>query len=125
MGAEGKKNWKEDRAAMLPVIRRLFMENARDPVGTYVFAIACLITVALSTAFTAWVMESVINEAFTPSTEAIEHATAVVDAFAAAGNTGVVGLDGRMYDRPHLRRAERLLARSSATRHQASRARGD
>ncbi|MCB1446611.1 MAG: ABC transporter ATP-binding protein [Rhizobiaceae bacterium] len=50
---------------MLPVIRRLFLENARDHVGRYAFAVACLVTVALSTAFTAWVMESVINEAFT------------------------------------------------------------
>ncbi|MBX9454953.1 MAG: ABC transporter ATP-binding protein/permease [Rhizobium sp.] len=50
---------------MLPVIKRLFMENARDHASTYGFAIACLVTVALSTAFTAWVMESVINEAFT------------------------------------------------------------
>ena len=55
----------EDRAAMWPVIKRLFMENARDHVGKYAAAIACLVTVALSTAFTAWVMESVINEAFT------------------------------------------------------------
>jgi ABC-type multidrug transport system fused ATPase/permease subunit len=56
---------KEDRAAMWPVIKRLFMENARDHVGKYAAAIACLVTVALATAFTAWVMESVINEAFT------------------------------------------------------------
>ena len=59
------KTIREDRSAMLPVIRRLFLENARDHVGRYAFAVACLVTVALSTAFTAWVMESVINEAFT------------------------------------------------------------
>lgn len=57
---------------------------------------------------------AVINEAFTPSLEAIEHANAVVAAFRAAGNPGVVGIDGQMYDRPHLRRAERLLARAIA-----------
>lgn len=57
---------------------------------------------------------AVINEAFTPSAEAIEHANAVVAAFQAAGNPGVVGIDGQMYDRPHLRRAERLLARARA-----------
>ena len=55
-----------------------------------------------------------INEAFTPSDEAIEESRAVVEAFAAAGNPGVVGIGGRMYDRPHLRRAERLLARATA-----------
>lgn len=65
MSADDTKTPKDDRAAMLPVIKRLFLENARDHVGRYAFAIACLVTVALSTAFTAWVMESVINEAFT------------------------------------------------------------
>lgn len=54
----------------------------------------------------------IINEVFTPSQEAVAHARAVVAAFAAAGNPGVVGIDGKMYDRPHLKRAERLLARA-------------
>lgn len=54
----------------------------------------------------------VINEVFTPSAEAVAHAQSVVAAFAAAGNPGVVGLDGRMYDIPHLKRARRLLARA-------------
>ncbi len=56
----------------------------------------------------------VINAAFTPSIEALQHSAAVVAAFAAAGNPGVVGIDGKMYDRPHLRLAERLLARAKA-----------
>jgi citrate lyase subunit beta/citryl-CoA lyase len=56
----------------------------------------------------------VINAAFTPSAEAVAHAQAVVEAFRAAGDPGVVGIDGQMYDRPHLRRAERLLARARA-----------
>jgi citrate lyase subunit beta/citryl-CoA lyase len=56
----------------------------------------------------------VINLAFTPSAEAVEHAKTVIEAFAAAGNPGVVGLGGQMYDRPHLRRAERLLQRARA-----------
>ncbi|MDN2582399.1 CoA ester lyase [Aquibium sp. ELW1220] len=54
----------------------------------------------------------VINEAFTPSPEAVAEARAITAAFAGAGDVGVVGIDGRMYDRPHLRRAERLLARA-------------
>ena len=53
----------------------------------------------------------VLNEAFTPSREAIAEARAISEAFAGAGDVGVVGIDGKMYDRPHLRRAERLLAR--------------
>jgi citrate lyase subunit beta/citryl-CoA lyase len=56
----------------------------------------------------------VINEAFTPSPDSVAHARAVVEAFQAAGNPGVVGIDGQMYDRPHLRRAERLLERAKA-----------
>ena len=52
-----------------------------------------------------------INAAFTPTPEAIGKARAVVAAFAANPGAGVVGIDGRMVDRPHLRRAERLLAR--------------
>ncbi|WP_425086888.1 HpcH/HpaI aldolase/citrate lyase family protein [Stappia sp.] len=56
----------------------------------------------------------VINEVFTPSADAIADARRIVDAFAAAGDPGVVGLDGEMLDRPHLRRAEKLLARARA-----------
>lgn len=56
----------------------------------------------------------IINAAFTPSREAVEHSAAVVAAFEAAGNPGVVGIEGKMYDRPHLRLAERLLARARA-----------
>ncbi|MEJ6783026.1 HpcH/HpaI aldolase/citrate lyase family protein [Aminobacter sp. Piv2-1] len=57
---------------------------------------------------------AVINEAFTPSTDAAAHAAAVVAAFEAAGNPGVVGIGGKMYDRPHLRLAQRLLERAKA-----------
>jgi citrate lyase subunit beta / citryl-CoA lyase len=53
----------------------------------------------------------VINEAFAPSSEALAHARAVVEAFAREPGAGVVGLNGEMLDRPHLARAERLLAR--------------
>ena len=54
----------------------------------------------------------VINAVFTPSAEAVAEARAVVEAFTNAGNPGVVAIDGKMYDRPHLKRAERLLARA-------------
>lgn len=56
----------------------------------------------------------VINAAFTPSEEAIAHALSVVAAFEAAGNPGVVAVNGSMLDRPHLRKAEALLARVRA-----------
>ncbi|MDQ0315811.1 HpcH/HpaI aldolase/citrate lyase family protein [Amorphus orientalis] len=56
----------------------------------------------------------VINAAFTPGADAIASARRIVDAFAAKPGAGVVGLDGEMVDRPHLRRAERLLERARA-----------
>jgi citrate lyase subunit beta/citryl-CoA lyase len=55
----------------------------------------------------------IINAVFTPSVEAIEHARAVVAAFAAEPGAGVVGIGGVMYDRPHLARAEQLLVRAA------------
>jgi citrate lyase subunit beta / citryl-CoA lyase len=57
---------------------------------------------------------AVINEAFTPSEEALAHARRVVEAFAANPCAGVVGIDGEMLDRPHLKRAERVLAKAEA-----------
>jgi len=53
-----------------------------------------------------------INEVFTPSPAQIAKAEAVIAAFAAAPGVGVVGIDGVMYDRPHLERAKRLLTRA-------------
>lgn len=46
------------------VLKRIIAENGRDHVRGYAFAIVCLATVALTTAFTAWIMEAVVNEAF-------------------------------------------------------------
>src|SRR5438874_9535020 len=52
----------------------------------------------------------VINEVFAPSADAIAKAQAVIAAFSANPGAGVVAIDGKMYDRPHLARAQRLLA---------------
>ncbi|WP_433948347.1 HpcH/HpaI aldolase/citrate lyase family protein [Brevundimonas diminuta] len=52
---------------------------------------------------------AVINAAFTPSLEEIAHARAVVAAFEARPDAGVLSLDGRMIDAPHLKQARRLL----------------
>jgi citrate lyase subunit beta / citryl-CoA lyase len=54
----------------------------------------------------------IINEVFTPTPQAIAHAQAVVAAFAAQPGAGVIGLEGVMLDRPHLVRAQQLLARA-------------
>ncbi len=48
-----------------------------------------------------------INAAFTPTSAEIAHAQRVVAAF--AGGAGAVSLDGKMYDRPHLKGAQRML----------------
>jgi citrate lyase subunit beta/citryl-CoA lyase len=56
---------------------------------------------------------AIINEVFTPSAEAIAEAEAVVVAFAAHPDAGTIGVGGVMYDRPHLERAKRLLARAA------------
>jgi len=53
-----------DPNTVVAVLKRVIAENGRDHIRGYAFAIACLIAVALSTAFTAWIMESVVNEAF-------------------------------------------------------------
>ena len=52
---------------------------------------------------------AVINEVFTPGAAEIENAKAIVAAFAAKPGAGTVGIDGKMYDRPHLARAQALL----------------
>lgn len=53
---------------------------------------------------------TLINAAYSPDEAEIAHALRVVAAFAAAPGTGVVGLDGKMLDMPHLKQANRLLA---------------
>lgn len=53
-----------------------------------------------------------INAAFTPSTDEIAHAEAIVAAFEAHPDAGVLSVDGKMVDRPHLVQAQRILERS-------------
>lgn len=52
-----------------------------------------------------------INAAFTPSAEEVSWAQRVVAAFKASPELGVVAIDGKVADRPHLQLAERLLER--------------
>ncbi|NNF80562.1 MAG: CoA ester lyase, partial [Rhizobiales bacterium] len=54
----------------------------------------------------------IINEAFTPFKSDVESSRELVEAFAKAGNPGVLGIDGQMYDRPHLMRAQKVVARA-------------
>jgi citrate lyase subunit beta / citryl-CoA lyase len=54
----------------------------------------------------------VINEAFTPTTEELAAAQEIVDLFAANPGAGTIGHKGAMLDRPHLARAQMLLAQA-------------
>jgi len=55
----------------------------------------------------------IINRVFTPSEKELAAARRIVAAFAQSGDRGAIGLDGEMLDVPHLRRAERLIARAA------------
>ena len=55
---------------------------------------------------------AIINSAFTPTRTEIARAQAIVAAFADNPGGGVMSIDGRMIDRPHLIWAQRLLARA-------------
>lgn len=54
----------------------------------------------------------IINAAFTPSAEEIAAAREIVALFAANPGAGTIGWQGKMFDRPHLSRAQQLLAQA-------------
>lgn len=51
-----------------------------------------------------------INAAFTPSADEAARAQAIVDAFAANPGAGVLQVDGKMVDAPHLKQARHILS---------------
>ncbi|MBB5706085.1 HpcH/HpaI aldolase/citrate lyase family protein [Sphingopyxis panaciterrulae] len=51
-----------------------------------------------------------INAAFTPSPDEVARAQATVDAFAANPGAGVLQIDGKMVDAPHLKQARHILS---------------
>jgi len=55
---------------------------------------------------------AVINAAFTPSKNEVRHAEEIVAAFEAHPDAGVLSINGRMVDRPHLVQARRVLERA-------------
>jgi len=55
----------------------------------------------------------IINAAFTPSKDDVIHAEAIVAAFEAHPNAGVLSVGGKMVDRPHLIQAKRVLERAA------------
>lgn len=56
-----------------------------------------------------------VTDAFTPTPERVRWAEAVRGLFAERPASGVLVLDGKMVDRPHLRLAERILASAAET----------
>lgn len=61
--AESDEN-RIDTYTLMGMLRRILSENVRDYLGTYAFAIACLVAVSMSTAFMAWILRDIVNEAF-------------------------------------------------------------
>jgi len=51
-----------------------------------------------------------INACFSPSEAQIAEARLIVQAFAAQPDAGTLGIDGKMYDIPHLKAAHKVLA---------------
>ncbi|NYF32383.1 CoA ester lyase [Sphingopyxis sp. JAI108] len=51
-----------------------------------------------------------INAAFTPSADEVARAQAIIDAFAANPGVGVLQVDGKMVDAPHLKQAHHILS---------------
>lgn len=64
MNAGNRKERPVDSETISGILRRIIAENGRDHIGGYAFAISCLVVVAATTGFTAWIMEAVVNEAF-------------------------------------------------------------
>jgi citrate lyase subunit beta / citryl-CoA lyase len=56
---------------------------------------------------------AIINSCFSPSAQQIAEAQMIVDAFAAQPDAGTHGLNGKMYDIPHLKAALKTLASAS------------
>lgn len=52
----------------------------------------------------------IINGAFTPTKDEIEHAQSIIDAFANEPDAGALKINGKMVDAPHLIQAKKLLA---------------
>jgi citrate lyase subunit beta / citryl-CoA lyase len=55
---------------------------------------------------------AIIHEVFTPTAQEVDWAKRVVDTFESNPGSGVLTLDGKMLDKPHLTLARRLLGRT-------------
>jgi ATP-binding cassette subfamily B protein len=64
LNAPIQKKPRADAGEVVAVIRRILAENGRDYVWSYAAATACLLAIAVTTAFSAWIMKDVIDEIF-------------------------------------------------------------
>jgi ATP-binding cassette subfamily B protein len=53
-----------DTGQIWPVLKRILSENGREYLPQYVVAVTCLLAIAATTAFSAWIMRDVIDEIF-------------------------------------------------------------
>ncbi|MBB3949148.1 ABC transporter ATP-binding protein [Aureimonas jatrophae] len=61
----------EERGQAWRVLRRVIAENGRAHLRGYAVAVVCLVLVALSTAFLAWIMRDVIDQIFVAGNRAV------------------------------------------------------
>lgn len=59
-----QSNGLPDGVTAFSLLRRIFIENAAQYRTQYIIAITCLVTIAVTTAFSAWIMRDVIDEIF-------------------------------------------------------------
>lgn len=95
-------------ACGIPAIDTLYSDY-RDPAG---LADAC--RTARRSGFSGKIaihpdQVAIINHAMTPDAGEIEQAKRVIGAFSASPGAGAVGVGGKMFDRPHLLQARRIL----------------
>lgn len=64
MSSQKPKRPGRDPGEIIAVIRRVLAENGREYVPQYIFAVLCLLAIAATTAFSAWIMRDVIDEIF-------------------------------------------------------------
>ncbi|BCH21297.1 ABC transporter ATP-binding protein [Mesorhizobium sp. L-8-10] len=64
MSSTERQAKRADPGEIVAVIRRVLAENGRDYIKDYAFAVLCLLTIAATTAFSAWIMRDIVDEVF-------------------------------------------------------------
>lgn len=87
LAAQDTSGRRLDSGEVVSVLRRMLAENGRDYLGSYALAIVCLLAIAGTTAFTAWIMRDIVDELFLAGRHELVWAIsgAIVAAFAIRG----------------------------------------